>query len=75
MMIKIITVAATGVALFVGIVAMSGSADARAGHRASHSHGHHMFITGRHHMARCVWRHGWHHHHGIKVRFCRPFYW
>ncbi len=75
MMKKLVAAAATSAALLVGIVAMSGSADARAGHPGGHGHSHHMFISGRHHMARCVWRVRWHHHHRVNIRVCRAHYW
>lgn len=78
MLKKLVTVAATTAALFVGVVAMSGAAEARPWHHGwrdfHHGHGH-MFVTPFHKSAHCVWRHRWHHGRPMNVRVCRAVYW
>lgn len=77
MLKKLIPVVATSAALFVGIAAMSVSAEARPWHHGwrhmHHGHGH-MFMMPAYHTAHCHWRHGWHHGHPVNVRVCRPVY-
>ncbi|MEP6828183.1 MAG: hypothetical protein ABJA10_08915 [Aestuariivirga sp.] len=73
MLKKLITVAAVSAAMFAGVAAMSGSAEARPWHRRHWHHGH-MFMTPVYHPIHCVWRHRWHHGHRVNVRVCRTVY-
>ena len=74
---KLITVAAVSAAMFAGVAAMSGSAEARPWHHHwrnwHHGHGH-MFMTPVFNSTHCVWRLRWHHGHRVNVRVCRTVY-